>query len=140
MSFFLVLAWECFDDRWRRLEAFAGSSVLVSFVTRFQVSCGESSPSSFHLRLEMWWDDTRGFPSREKLRGKELTLSGITRLLTGEIIKNANFDTGYGLKVQFLLFRQSYYLSESKIMLQIRNHAKKGNKKWLIALNSEAIL
>ena len=52
---FLLLAWECLDDRWSRFDAFDWSSVLVSFVTRFQVSCGDSSPSSLHLRLDRWW-------------------------------------------------------------------------------------
>jgi hypothetical protein len=53
----LLLAWECLDDKWRRFDAFDWSSVLVSFVTRFQVSCGDSSPSSLHLRLDRWWAD-----------------------------------------------------------------------------------
>ena len=69
------------------------------------------------------------FQVKEKIRGKEQTLSGITRLLTIEIIKNAHFDTECAMKVQFFLFRQNHYLSQSKIMLCIRKHAKKGNRK-----------
>ena len=47
----------------------------------------------------------RGLLIDEKIREKALLLSGITRLLTVEIIKNAPFDTEYRLRVQFVLFR-----------------------------------
>ena len=64
---FLLLAWECLDERWSRFDAFDWSSVLVSFVTRFQVSCGDSSPSSLHLRLERWCADMMIWTSWENL-------------------------------------------------------------------------
>ena len=39
----------------------------VVFVTRFQVSCGDSSPSSLHLRLERWCADMMIWTSWENL-------------------------------------------------------------------------
>ena len=48
----LDLEWLCFDDRCNKLDALSCSSTLVSFFTRFQVSCADISPSCSHLMLD----------------------------------------------------------------------------------------
>jgi len=75
------------EDRCRRLDAFDSSSALVSFVTRFQVSCGESSPSSFHLRLDRLLVAMLKSTSGKTLRGVTMLALEPAFFLTGEIVK-----------------------------------------------------
>ena len=77
----------CLDDRCRRLDAFDASSALVSFVTKFQMSWGDSSPSSFHLRLDRLLVGMLSSTNDETLRGVTTLALVFAHLLTGEIIK-----------------------------------------------------
>ena len=52
--------WMCFDDKCNRLDALSCSSTLVSFFTRFQVSCADISPSCSHLMLDNSAGDIKG--------------------------------------------------------------------------------
>ena len=52
LRFLRCSPWECLEERCSRFDAFDCSSTLVSRLTRFQVSCEDSSPSSPHLSDE----------------------------------------------------------------------------------------
>ena len=54
------LEWLCFDDKCNKLDALSCSSTLVSFFTRFQVSCADISPSFSHLMLDNSAGDIKG--------------------------------------------------------------------------------
>ena len=54
------LEWLCFDDKCNKLDAFSCSSTLVSFFTKFQVSCADISPSCSHLMLDNSAGDIKG--------------------------------------------------------------------------------
>ena len=54
------LEWLCFDDKCNKLDALSCSSTLVSFFTRFQVSCADISPSCSHLMLDNSAGDIKG--------------------------------------------------------------------------------
>ena len=93
LRFLRCSPWECLEERCSRFDAFDCSSTLVSRLTRFQVSCEDSSPSSPHLSDERLVGESTGFRDVEIKRFKTTKVPITTGLSLKKSLRVVLSDT-----------------------------------------------